>query len=454
MAVPWGRGRRRPPERSRRGRTVRITNLEDTSMSEKEILAALSADNVRAHVEHICTTIPSRLAGSDNQRRMAEYSAKTLRDADIAVTVHTLPGLVSYPEKAELKVLSPVELTIEANTLGHSTQTPPEGVTGLLLDVYTGAFEEFAGKDPKGAITLSELSYSPARHEKQRIAGLMGAAGCVMMNWGHDTNASVPWGSVKPVWGNPTPDNYGTERPVLPCVGIARTEGLKLREMAKRGPVRVWFRTKVENGWRPIWITTGEIPAATSQDFVVLGGHQDSWYGPAATDNAAGNSCVLELARVFNQHRDELRRGLVLGFWAGHETGTMIGSSWFVDRNWDRLREHMIAYMQIDQPSCTGTTWWETRSNAELRRFHEGVEHRLIPGRTRHWRRASKIGDASFFGLGVPMMAGQGAFTQAELEATALANLGWWHHSLECTIDKVNFDYLKEHLRVYGGWLW
>src|SRR6266446_10431354 len=109
-------------------------------------------------------------------------------------------------------------------------------------------------------ITLSELSYSPARHEKQRIAGLLGAAGCVMMNWGHDTNASVPWGSVKPVWGNPTPDNYGTEMPVLPCIGIARTEGLKLREMAKKGPVRLRFRTKVENGWRPIWITTGEIP--------------------------------------------------------------------------------------------------------------------------------------------------------------------------------------------------
>ena len=133
-------------------------------MSEKAILAALSADNVRAHVEHICNDMPSRLAGSDNQRRMAEYSAKNLREAGIAVTVHTLPGLVSYPERAEFKVLSPVELTIEANTLGHSTQTPPAGVTGELLDVYTGAFEEFEGKDPKGKITLSELSYSPARH--------------------------------------------------------------------------------------------------------------------------------------------------------------------------------------------------------------------------------------------------------------------------------------------------
>lgn len=422
-------------------------------MSEKEILAALSADNVRAHVEHICSNIPSRLAGSDNQRRMAEYSAKALREAGVAVTVHTLPGLVSYPEKAELKVLSPVELTIEANTLGHSTQTPPEGVTGELLDVYTGGFEEFAGKDPKGKITLSELSYSPARHEKQRIAGLLGAAGCVMMNWGHDTNASVPWGSVKPVWGNPTPDNYGTEMPVLPCVGIARTEGLKLREMAKKGPVRLRFRTKVENGWRPIWITTGEIPAR-SEDFVVLGGHQDSWFGPAATDNAAGNSCVMELARVFSLHRDRLRRGLMLGFWAGHETGTMIGSSWFVDRNWDRLREHMAAYVEIDQPACTGTTWWSTSSNAELRRFHQAIERRLMPGRTLKWKRAVKVGDASFFGLGAPTLGGHAAFTEEELKATALATLGWWHHTLECTIDKVDFNQMPTHLSVYASYLW
>ncbi|HEV8143341.1 MAG TPA: M28 family peptidase, partial [Methylomirabilota bacterium] len=422
--------------------------------SEQAILAALDVENVRANIEHICENIPSRLAGSENGRRMAEYSAAALQSVDVAATVHTLPGLVSFPERAEFKVIAPVEITIHANTLGHSVPTPADGITGELLDVYSGAFTDYEGKDARGAITLSELSYHPARHEKQRVAGLLGAAGCVMMNWGADDNAAVPFGSVKPAWGNPTPDTVGSEMPVLPCIGIARTDGLKLRGLAKKGPVRVWFRAHVENGWRPIQITTGEVRAEHDEDFVLLGGHQDSWFGPAATDNAAGNSCVIELARVFNAHRDQLRRGLVLGFWAGHETGTMIGSSWFVDRHWDRLREHMVAYMQIDQPSCTGTTWWETRSNAELRRFHQGVEQRLIPQRTRHWRHATKIGDASFFGLGVPMMAGQGAFTESELKATALANLGWWHHSLECTIDKVNFEYLKEHLRVYGGWLW
>jgi hypothetical protein len=423
-------------------------------MSEQSILASLSVDNVRAHVEHITQKIPSRLAGSENGRRMAEYSAAALRAAGVGAAVQDLPGLVSFPDRAELKVLAPLEMTIEANTLGHSTLTPPEGIEGVLLDVFSGAFEEYEGKDARGTITLSELSYHPARHEKQRIAGLLGAAGCVMMNWGGPDNRAVPFGSVKPAWGNPTADNVATEMPTLPCVGIARTEGLRLRELCRKGPVRVWLRTHVENGWRPIQITTGQIPVSASDDFVIVGGHQDSWFGEAATDNAAGNACILELTRVFNQHRELLRRGLVVGFWAGHETGTMVGSSWFVDRNWDRLRDHATAYLQIDQPACVGTTRWGTRSNVELRAFHEAIERRLVPAREQAWRRATKIGDASFFGLGVPMMTGNGAFTEAELKATALANLGWWHHSLECTIDKVDFTWMADHLRLYGAYLW
>jgi hypothetical protein len=144
----------------------------------------------------------------------------------------------------------------------------------------------------------------------------------------------------------------------------------------------------------------------------------------------------------------------VLGFWTGHETGTMVGSSWFVDRHWDRLREHAVAYLQIDQPACNGTTRWSAASNAELKRFHQKIEQQVLGNRPFAWRRAVKNGDASFFGLGVPMLAAQGAYTEEELKQTALANLGWWHHSLENTIDKLDFDYMAVHLKVYASYLW
>jgi hypothetical protein len=422
-------------------------------MSEESVIAQVSAANARAHIEHITTEIPSRLAGSENARRMAEYSAAALGKAGVSARVHEMPGLVSFPEKAELRVLAPVELSIEANTLGHSVPTLPDGISGELMDVASGAFSEYEGRDATGKITLSELSYHPARHEKQRIAGLMGSTGCVMMNWGHPENTAVPFGSVKPVWGNPTPETYKTEMATLPCIGIARTAGLELRRMLKNGPVRVWLRANVRNGWFPVQITVAEIKGQTDY-FVIVGGHQDSWPGPQATDNAAGNACILELARVFNQHRDKLRRGLVCGFWTGHETGTMVGSSWYVDRNWDKLRRHAVAYLQIDQPACAGTTRWSSASNVELRRFHQAIERRILGDRPLTWRRAVKNGDASFFGLGVPMFAGQGTFTEEELKKTALANLGWWHHSLDNTIDKLDFTFLAEHLRVYAAYLW
>lgn len=37
------------------------------------------------------------------------------------------------------------------------------------------------------------------------------------------------------------------------------------------------------------------------EDFALIGDHQDGWYGEGALDNAAGNACMLELARVFAQ---------------------------------------------------------------------------------------------------------------------------------------------------------
>ena len=426
-------------------------------MSKLQVIEEVSAKNVRAHVERIVKEIPHRAAGSENGRRMAEYSRDAMRQSDAEAVIHELPAIVSFPEHAEFRVESPNEIAIQANTLGHSLETMPEGVSGELVYVGPGALADFEGKDVRGKIILTELSYSPARHEKQRIAGQRGAIGAVMMNWGGPDNTAVPFGSVKPVWGNPTPENVKTEMATIPCIGIARVAGLKLKEMCAKGPVRVCFRTHVTNGWRPVQITIAELPAKETPepgDFIMVGGHQDSWPGEAATDNAAGSAIMIELARVFKKHQEKLRRGLLFGFWTAHETGTMAGSAWFADRYWDKLRDHACAYLQIDQPSCTGTTTWHTTSNAEMKAFHQREEKALLGDRHISWKRVAKSGDASFIGVGVPMFQGEGAFTEAELKASALATRGWWHHSIECTIDKLDWKYMDEHLRVYAAYLW
>ena len=96
--------------------------------------------NVREHVTRIATDIPTRLAGSANGRRMAEYSANVLRASGVSAEVHELPAIVSFPEDARLLVRSPVAITIEASTLGHSIATGEQGIAGELLDVAGGGF--------------------------------------------------------------------------------------------------------------------------------------------------------------------------------------------------------------------------------------------------------------------------------------------------------------------------
>jgi len=423
-------------------------------MSEKSVIDAVSVDNIRKHVEHIVTNIPSRLAGSENARRMAEYSAETLRQAGVESQVYPIPAIVSFPGPAEMRVEAPTAIAIQANTLGHSLATLDDGIAAELVYVGSGSYKDYENKNVVGRITLSELSYSPARHEKQRIATEKGAIGAVMMNWGHDENTALPWGSVKPAWGVPTADTIKTEMPGIPCIGIARTAGLELKRLCERGPVRVWLRTHVENGWRPVHLTVGRLQAPHGREFVVVGGHQDSWVGQAATDNAAGNACIMELARVFSAHRNELRRGLDFAFWTAHETGTMAGSAWYVDREWERLRENAIGYLLIDQPACIGTSRWLTRSNMEMKRFHQAIEQRLLNGRPNDWRAQQKGGDASFLGLGVPMMYGMTGYTEDELKKTADATFGWWHHSDQCNIDKLDWTLMAEHIRIYAAYLW
>lgn len=421
-------------------------------MSFEDIVREVSVDNVWAHIVHITEQMPSRLAGSANARRMAEYAHETFTQAGLASRLHEFLGLVSFPEEALVRVVSPEQREIPGHTLGHSAST--EGLEGEMVYVGSGAESEYEGKDLRGKVTLSELSYAPARHEKAYVAWKRGSIAQIMMNWGDEKNEAIPFGSMKSAWGNPTPDALAADMPDLPCVGIARTEGLRLRELCLAGPVRVWLRASAENGWKPLTMTSAESGMRPGRPFVLLGGHLDSWFGPQATDNAAGDACILELARVFHQRREELRRGLVAALWMGHETGTMVSSTRFADVNWDRLRRSCVAYVQIDQPGMVGASTWHVESADEAHGYVVGTTQETDERRAVHWRRQRKVGDASFFGVGVPMLYGEMSFTDEEIRRTALATLGWWHHSLHNTIDKLDRDLMAVHLKVYTRWLW
>ncbi|HWT83228.1 MAG TPA: hypothetical protein VN648_30970, partial [Candidatus Methylomirabilis sp.] len=122
---------------------------------------------------------------------------------------------------------------------------------------------------------------------------------------------------------------------------------------------------------------------------------------------------------------------------------------------WDELRENGVAYVQVDQPALKGTTEWETKSDYELHDYHAAVEKRILgSGWKCDWKRFTKLGDASFFGVGVPGIVGRSGYPPATVQDWGNANLGWWHHSIENTTDILDRESLGVHLKVYLGYLW
>ncbi|HSR13552.1 MAG TPA: M28 family peptidase [Thermodesulfobacteriota bacterium] len=425
-------------------------------MSEDRVLAELSVDRAWKNIETMVNEFPSRLAGSEACWKAAGFADEQLRAAGVKSELMEYQGLVSFPGAATLEIISPEYRSIAVNVLGHSVPTGAKPIEGELVDADRGTWENCEKAGVSGKIAMTDLSYFPPRHEKQRNFAAQGALAGILLNWGEDHSTILPFGSVKPCWGNPTRLTMRTEMAEIPCLGVSRADGLALRKMCAAGKVKVRLTASCSNEWRRLRQAIGWVQGGGgSQEFAILGGHMDGWFGQAASDNASGNAIFIEIARVLQKNAAELKRNLAVGFWVGHETGTMIGSSHFVDTYWDELRENGVAYVQVDQPALKGTTEWETKSDFELQDYHKAVEKRILGG---GWRcgvkRFTKIGDASFFGVGVPGIVGRSGFPAATVDSWGNANLGWWHHSVENTMDILDRESLGIHLKVYTGYLW
>ena len=420
-------------------------------MDRLRLLQQIDMAALRRDVEHISLRIPTRLAGTHAGEEMARYSADRLAQAGVDARVVATPGLVSVPGPARLEGEG---LRYVLQTCAHCGQTPSAGLLAEVVYAGGGTPGELERAAAAGKMVLVDLGLPPSRPEKHRLARAAGAVGLITINWGSDAGDALPYGSVKSIWGNPASQHDMEDlESALPAAGISRRDGLDLQARLKARPLALRLHVQPDNGWRTVHYTVGEL-GGQGQDFVIAGGHQDSWQGPSATDNATGSACLLELARLFGSQRAELRRGLVFAFWEGHETGGMLSSAHYADRNWERLRDHAAAYLQIDQPGCLGATRWSSHSNTQLRRYVQDCDARLFPDTERSWRRSTKIGDASFFGLGIPMLAGLASYSPQVLRANANAPFGWWHHTASNTLDKVDFASLERHMHAYASYLW
>ena len=416
---------------------------------EQEIKMDLSLESAYRHMSFLVEGIGERLAGTEEIEKAASYITAELEDYGLEARVDRFPIHHSYPGSAALRVVRPEERAIEALPSCHIPSTLDEGLTGELVYVGAGGYEDYKGVDVRDKIILADMTWAPPRPEKARIAYENRAKAVIIANWGAPDNPTIQRGAIKSVWGNPTPESLA-EIPQIPAINITRGAGEYLKRLCAEGKVVVWLRADATREWVSANQPIGVLHAGDgTREFVLVGGHLEAW-GQTAICNASGNALMLELARVLALHKDKLERDIVFAFWDGHEIAEAAGSTYYVDTNWDALAEKCVAYVNVDNPGIIGTSVPESRSSLHVKEFLRGVIKESWD-QLGNWKPPYKGGDQSFFGVGVPYISFATGYTPEELVELNWAFLSPWLHTEADTLDKVDKDLFEKHLHFFAA---
>jgi peptidase M28-like protein len=404
--------------------------MSSTDTRERALVAAVSLENLTRANAAIASGV--RLSGSAAEADAFAYLADRCRAFGMAVEQYTVDAYVSLPGAAALTVTSPGERRMACITHSFSLATGAEGLTAPLVYVGKGtAAADYAGKAVRGAVVMTDGLAMPAvAHAADRA----GAAGLLCVN-----PAGLHEMILSPVWGTPTPAT-APALPRLVAVSVRKEDGDALKALLEQGPVTVRLQTEVETGWRPIPTLTAEIGGAEER-YVLLSGHVDSWhYG--AMDNASANATMLEIGRIFSEHKGELRRGLRLAFWSGHSHARYGASAWYADAFFADLYDRCVCHVNAESTGGRGATEVSSPGNmAETWRFAAGPI-RDVTGQELRYRRLARNGDQSFEGVGIPSAL-------AGLSSQPEGGLGWWWHTPEDTLDKIDPANLLRDTQVY-----
>ena len=383
----------------------------------------------------------------------ADEIVARLRAHGVPVEVHRPTIFLSLPGKASVTVN---DRSLRAKPMAMSVAYP-DGLTAPLVyvparyaqnadEMFTKGFVSDADIDVAGKLVVSEGFGMPGKvsYFEQR-----GALGMIAVNPG----ANPHWGICTTVWG--TPDLRDLPRkPKIAVVAVNNPDGHELIAHAISGG-EVTLHAETTEGWFESPIPVVTIPGTDEAEaFVLLHGHYDSWdFGIG--DNAVGDACMLEVARVLWKHRDRLKRSVRIAWWPGHSTGRYAGSTWFADHFAIDLYENCIAQVNCDSPGCRWATEYIDVSLMDETEAYCADVIRDIAGKELKGERPHQAGDYSFNNIGISsffMLLSTMAHEHRErLGYYAVggcgANIAW--HTEDDVIDIADRDILLTDIKIY-----
>jgi hypothetical protein len=408
------------------------------STTAQAVTQRVSAERLLGHLKWFAEV--RRDTGGPGETRAAEYIADQLRAAGVPVQVHEFDAYLSYPIRATLEVLAPTRMPFRCLTHSFGRATGPDGVVADLLYLDDGDVNRGAGR----ACLIDGLATPVTILRASR-------AGCAAVIFGNQDRVIHNMIGTT-VWGTPALNQI--ERfPQIPVVSVNTETAETLRSVLKEhGHVPVRIVTEVKTGWVRSRLPEARIPGTGGVPaFVLVGGHYCSW-DVGVTDNATGDGCLLEMARILWEQRGDLKRNVRICWWPGHSHGRYSGSTWYADTFFTELAEQCLAYHNIDSPGVRGATSYVARSTtAELERFCRTMIERATGQAQAPVHRPSRSADQSFLANGVPSFSAYPFLPDGHPDRrswTGGSAAAWWWHTEFDTLDRADPEILALDTRL------
>lgn len=418
-----------------------VTGFGSDTGAVQRLLERVSSERLMATTAEIAKQ--ERLSGSDGEYEAFEWIRDQLEEYGFTAELITHDAYISLPASSSLRLADGT--TIPCIAHAFTASTPASGLTAPLIRI--SSLEAATRETVEGKIVLLEGRGSGMGTLHLEALGALGQI-YVHGERMHET-------AVSPQWGSPTDlviDNY----PKTPSIAIREVDYRKLEALLIAGQVNVTLRTEVLTQWTRTPLLTADL-RGESPEFVLLSCHVDAWH-LGAMDNGSANATVMEVGRILASSGTPLRRSLRLAFWSGHSHGKYSGSAWYADDNWHELRELCVAHVNCDSTGGIGAT--DLTTPPTMPETHAVAEHaiNLVTGVKIVGKRVGRFGDQSFLGIGIPSLyaslSGQpNEPTDRSRAESAIGGrsttLGWWWHTPEDTLDKVDPGNLVRDTKVY-----
>jgi carboxypeptidase Q len=338
QAQKWERGAKAAPM---------PVSTETRAAVQKIIGDTLVNGQAYEYDRQLADEIGPRLTGSANYLKAVAWGEQKFKELGLS-NVHTETFKIDTwePEPgATGQVLSPVNHTLHVWSYGWSPSTPTKGVEGEL--VYLPSFtEEGLSKmrdQVRGKIVFFDMHSLPqpmvlANYFRAANALASMEPAALLLRGG--PNGTESMGYLIP----------GGKLLSFPVAQIGAEDGLLLKRLLDRGPVRVGlqFTNRISKAV-DVPQVVGEIRGSESpDDVVILGAHLDSWNpGTGAQDNGTGVATVIDAAREMQSLGRPPRRTVRFILFGGEEE-SKVGSVAYA-------KQHRAELSKVDAVLVTDT---------------------------------------------------------------------------------------------------